>query len=171
LRLGLVFDGGQLFNHLTIWENVALPLRYHQDLTKAEADEAVRKLLEATELEPWADSTPGAIGRHWQKRVGLARALSLQPEILLVDSPLSGLDLRHASWWLQFLEDLSQGQVLGRKRPMTLVVSSPDLRQWQGHAHQFAIIRNKRFAVLGSWQQLEAASEELLKELLPARSG
>jgi ABC-type transporter Mla maintaining outer membrane lipid asymmetry ATPase subunit MlaF len=169
LRLGLVFDGGQLFNHLTVWENVALPLRYHQDLTKAEAEQAVKKLLVATELEPWADSTPGAMGRHWQKRVGLARALSLEPELLLIDTPLSGLDLRHASWWTHFLEDLSKGWVLGHG-PVTLVVSAADLRPWQGQAHQYAIIRNKTFSVLGTWQQLEAASEELLKELLPART-
>src|SRR2546422_9233418 len=55
LRLGLVFDGGQLFNHITVAENVALPLRYHQDLSKAEVDAEVQRILEALELGPWAD--------------------------------------------------------------------------------------------------------------------
>src|SRR5690606_34926980 len=81
LLLGLVFDGGQLFNHLTVSENIALPLRYHRNLTAAEAAPDVQRLLEWAELTPWADSTPGAMGRNWQKRVGLARALMLRPEI------------------------------------------------------------------------------------------
>ncbi len=91
LRLGLVFEGGQLFHHLTVWENIALPLRYHQNLSKAEAAPEVQKFLEAMGLEPWADSTPGSIARNWQKRVGFARALILQPEVLLLDSPAGGV--------------------------------------------------------------------------------
>ena len=97
LALGLVFETGQLFNHLTVLENIALPLRYHKNLSNAEAQEAVTLLIEELELGPWTDSTPGAIGRNWQKRVGLARALALKPKLLLVDNPLSGLDLRHAN--------------------------------------------------------------------------
>src|SRR5882724_3562096 len=86
LRLGLVFDGGQLVQHLTVWQNVALPLRYHQDVAAAQAQAEVEKILEALELAPWADRAPGTLGRNWQKRVGLARALALQPEVLLLDS-------------------------------------------------------------------------------------
>src|SRR6266478_4666521 len=112
LRLGLVFDGGQLFNHLTVSENVALPLRYHQNLSRAEAEAEVGAMLEALELTPWAGSTPGAVGRNWHQRVGLARALMLKPEILLVDSPLTSLDLRHTTWWLDFLDQLSRGHRL-----------------------------------------------------------
>ncbi|HWH68431.1 MAG TPA: ATP-binding cassette domain-containing protein [Candidatus Sulfotelmatobacter sp.] len=166
LRLGLVFDGGQLFNHLTVWENIALPLRYHRNLSKADALPEVQKLLQLMELEPWAASTPGAIGRNWQKRVGLARALILQPEVLLIDNPLTGLDLRHVLWWLNFLGQLSQGHPYLQDRPATLVVTTADLRSWKGRAHHFAILRNQRFNVLGSWAQLEAASAELVHELL-----
>lgn len=166
LRLGLVFDGGQLFNHLTVADNVGLPLRYHRNLSKADADAEVRALLEALELAPWADSTPGAIGRNWQKRVGLARALILKPELLLVDSPLGGLDLRHASWWLGFLDQLSRGHRLMDGRPVTLVTAAADFTPWRGHAKQFAILRNQRLVVLGNWRQVEEASDELLHELL-----
>ena len=59
LRLGLVFETGQLFNHLTVTENLVLPLRYHHNLPKAQAQEQVKELIEVMELGPWADSTPG----------------------------------------------------------------------------------------------------------------
>src|SRR5438876_9916249 len=131
LRLGLVFEGGQLFNHLTVAENVALPLRYHRNLSQTAAQPEVQPLLEALELGPWADSTPGAIGRNWQKRVGLARALALKPEVLLVDSPLTGLDLRHINWWLGFLDQLSAGHSLLQGHPVTMVVTAADLRPWK----------------------------------------
>ena len=166
LRLGLVFDGGQLFNHLTVAENIELPLRYHHNLSRTEAAAAVAELLERTELTPWAHSMPSNLGRSWQKRAGLARALALQPEVLLVDNPLAGLDLRHVHWWLGFLDQLSRGDSLMRGRPMTLVVTAADFRPWKGHARRFAVLRNQGFVVLGTWAQLEVASEELVRELL-----
>ncbi len=165
LRLGLVFDGGQLLNHLTVLENIALPLRYHHNLTSEQAAEEVQAILEGLELGPWADSTPGAIGRNWQKRVGLARALSLKPEVLLIDSPLTGLDLRHVNWWLSFLDGLSKGTGFLPGRPMTLVVTAADVRFWRGGTRRFAVLRDKRLMVLGNWQQLEAASRDLLHEV------
>jgi ABC-type transporter Mla maintaining outer membrane lipid asymmetry ATPase subunit MlaF len=168
LRLGLVFESGQLLNHLTVKENVALPLRYHLNTTKEAANDLVQPWLEALELGPWADSTPGAIGRNWARRVGLARALVLQPQILLADNPLGGLDLRHARWWLGFLAQLSKGHPLMNGQPLTIVATTADLRPWEKVARQFAILRGKRLRVLGTWDQLEAASEELLKELLVA---
>jgi ABC-type transporter Mla maintaining outer membrane lipid asymmetry ATPase subunit MlaF len=166
LRLGLVFDGGQLFNHLTVAENVALPLRYRHNLSRNEAAAAVSELLEGTGLAPWAERTPGALGRSWQKRAGLARALALKPEALLVDNPLAGLDPRHVGWWLGFLDQLSKGHSLMQGRPLTLVVTTADFRPWQGHARQFAILRNHGFEVLGTWAQLESASADVLRELL-----
>jgi ABC-type transporter Mla maintaining outer membrane lipid asymmetry ATPase subunit MlaF len=165
LRLGLVFDGGRLFNQLTVRENVALPLRYHRNLTQTEAEPEVNALLEAMELGPWADSTPGALSRNWQKRVGLARALMLRPELLLVDNPLAGLDLRQVHWWLDFLSQLSKGHpLLGR--PLTLVVTAADLRPWKDRARQFAVLKDRKFAVLGAWSLLESASGEIKSGVL-----
>lgn len=166
LRLGVVFDGGQLFNHLTVAENVALPLRYHHNLSRGEAASAVSELLECTELTPWAEKTPGALGRAWQKRAGLARALALKPEVLLVDNPLAGLDPRQVQWWLAFLDELAKGHPLTGGRPVTLVVATADVRPWKGHARQFASLRHRGFEVLGAWAQLEAASSGLAQELL-----
>jgi ABC-type transporter Mla maintaining outer membrane lipid asymmetry ATPase subunit MlaF len=166
LRLGLAFETGQLFNQLTVSENLALPLRYHQNLSKSEAAPAVQAMLEAMELGPWADSTPGALGRNWHKRVGLARALMLKPQILLIDDPLAGLDLRHIYWWLGILERLSKDGNFVRGEPLTLVVSTADLRPWTDLARQFAIFRDRKMMVLGDRVQLRAASDELVGELL-----
>jgi ABC-type transporter Mla maintaining outer membrane lipid asymmetry ATPase subunit MlaF len=170
LRLGLVFDGGQLLNHLTVAENIALPLRYHQNLDKAGAAEQVRRVLELTDLAPWADSTPGAIGRNWQKRAGLARALMLNPEVLLIDNPLGGLDMRHRWWWLELLERLSKGCEWTGGRPMTLVVTADDLRPWRKRARQFAMLKGKQFLVLGTWEQAEAANDEQVREMIASGS-
>ncbi len=166
LRLGVVFDGGQLFNHLTVAENVALPLRYHDNLSRGEAAAAVSELLQCTELGPWAESTPGALGRGWQKRTGLARALALKPEVLLVDNPLAGLDPPHVQWWLAFLDQLSKGHSLMGGRPVTLVVAASDARPWKGHARQFANLRHHGFVVLGSRAELEGTGSELAPEVL-----
>jgi len=168
LRLGLVFDGGQLFNHLTLAENIALPLRYHRNLTRAGAEETVAAMLELTELAPWAGRTPGAIGRNWQQRAGLARALMLRPEILLLDNPLTGLDPRHANWWLNFLDQLSAGHTLLEGKPMTLVVTAGDLRPWRGRARQFAVLQGWQLAVFGSQSELEQTPDPLVREMLAA---
>lgn len=165
LRLGFVFENGQLFNHLTISENVSLPLRYHRNLSQAEAAAETQKLLELTELAQWADSTPGTMARNWQRRVGLARALMLRPDVLLLDNPLAGLDLRHRAWWLNLLEQLSRSHEWTKGRPTTLVVTTNDLRLWRRSARQFAILKGKQFMVLGNWEQVEAASDELVREL------
>ncbi len=167
LRMGLVFQNGQLFNHLTVWENIALPLRYHRNLSTVDALDEVKPWLQTLGLDPWADSTPGALGRNWQKRAGLARALILKPELLLVDDPLGGLDWRHTHWWLDFLAQISQGHPLLENRPVTLVVTTADLRPWKGRPRQFAIVKNRRLLVSGDWNQLQGAGAELLHELLP----
>jgi len=171
LRLGLVFEGGQLLNHLTVWENVALPLRYHRNLRRSEVLSEVQAVLDWMGLTTWADSTPGALGRSWQKRVGLARALILRPEVLLIDNPLGGMDVRQARWYLQFLDELSAGHLITGGRPVTLVVTAADLRPWQGHARQIAILRDDRLSVPGDWSRIEAAGREIIGELLPQEEG
>jgi ABC-type transporter Mla maintaining outer membrane lipid asymmetry ATPase subunit MlaF len=148
LRVGLVFDGGNLLNHLTVAENVALPIRYHRDCRFADCAEFVEALLETTGLRPWADFFPGAISRNWQQRAGLARALALKPEVLLLDSPLSGLDPRDAAWWLDLAGQLAAGHPLLGQRPLTLVVTGDDFRPWRGRARRFAVLQEGRFVQL-----------------------
>ncbi len=164
LRLGLVFDGGQLLHELTVRENIALPLRYHRGHDRQATADRVRRMIELTGLAAWTDSPPSALGRNWQMRVGLARALILEPEILLLDQPLGGLDRRHAVWWLNFLDQLSAGHSLGRR--MTLVVTVQDLRPWRKFAAHFALLRDHRFIPLGHCPELAAHADPLVRELL-----
>jgi phospholipid/cholesterol/gamma-HCH transport system ATP-binding protein len=165
LKLGFVFENGQLFNQLTVSENISLPLRYHHHVSDADAAIEVQKLLELTELTPWANSTPGNLARNWQRRVGLARALSLRHEVLLLDNPVAGLDLRHCAWWLNLLQQFSRGHPWMNGRPMTLIVTTNDLRPWRSIARQFAILKEKHLIVLGDWKQVEAANDEFVREL------
>lgn len=165
LRLGLVFDGGQLFNQMTIAENVALPLRYRQDLTRDEAEPQVQAMLDLLELTVFARRLPGAVARNWQKRAGLARALMLKPDVLLLDNPLTGLDARHAIWWLNFLGQLSRGQTALRSQPMTLVVTTESFHPWRDRASHFALLNDGRFIPIGDRAALAACDDALVREL------
>jgi ABC-type sulfate/molybdate transport systems ATPase subunit len=154
LKVGLVFDGGNLFNHLTVAENVALPLRYHRELSPSELAERVATLLEFAELTPFANSTPGTLGRNWQKRAGLARALALSPELLLLDNPLGGADARHTAWWQTALKKISSGQ-----NPKTLVVTADDAAAWRGRARQFARLHEGKLELQSSATSVDAPAE------------
>lgn len=166
LRVGLVFDHGQLFNQLTIAENIALPLRYHRDLDETAAGRETRALLELLELTPVADQSPIEVSRDWLKRAALARALVLRPQLLLCDHPLNGVGRRHRQWWLDFLDHLTRGHDQLGGQPMTVVVTTEDLSPWKNAARQFALLRDKQFIPQGRWPEMTAAADPALTELL-----
>jgi ABC-type transporter Mla maintaining outer membrane lipid asymmetry ATPase subunit MlaF len=166
LHVGLVFAGGQLFNQLTLRENVSLPLQYHQDLTPAAAAQEVQTLLELVELTALADITPSNVSDNWRRRAALARALILKPKLLLLDDPLAGLGLRHLHWWLRFLEQLSRGHGWAGGPPMTIVTTTDDLRPWRSANRKFALVRDKKFSPLGAWNEVESVNDPVVKELL-----
>jgi ABC-type transporter Mla maintaining outer membrane lipid asymmetry ATPase subunit MlaF len=165
LKVGLVFDGGRLLNHLTVAENVALPLQYHSDLPLEDMVERVRRLLEFAHLLPSAERYSASLSRSNQQRAGLARALALKPSMLLLDTPLTGLDPREAIWWIERLDHLAAGDPIVDGQPITLIVSADDLRPWRGHAKQFAVLRNKRLSEVASAADQGLTDETLMHEM------
>ena len=164
--MGFVFEGGQLFNQLTIAENVALPLRYQKNLSPGAAAPEVKALLDLMELSPLADVTPANVAANWRQRAALARALVLRPEALLLDNPLRGLGARHLHWWLRFMDDLSRGHDWSGGKPMTVVATADDLRPWRSARRKFALLRDKQFIPLGDWSNVETSHDPAVKELL-----
>ncbi|MDD4556123.1 MAG: ABC transporter ATP-binding protein [Alphaproteobacteria bacterium] len=92
-KMGMLFQGGALFDSLTVWQNVAFALLQNKGLSKKEAKEKAIDVLRQVGLAPdVADSYPSEISGGMQKRVGLARAIATNPEIIFFDEPTTGLD-------------------------------------------------------------------------------
>jgi ABC-type transporter Mla maintaining outer membrane lipid asymmetry ATPase subunit MlaF len=168
LRVGFAFADAKLFNQLTIAENVALPLRYHRNLAEAEAAHAVELLLELLELKPYANATPANVAASWRQRAALARALVLKPELLLLDNPNGGLPLRHRQWLVGFLDQLWHGHEFFGGNPMTIIVTTDDLRVWQHPKRRFAALQDGNFSTLGAWNTAEFSRHAAVQELMAA---
>ncbi|HXT38509.1 MAG TPA: ATP-binding cassette domain-containing protein [Candidatus Angelobacter sp.] len=169
MRIGLVFEnGGRLFNHLTLAENIALPIRYHHGRCAINTKERVEEILDATDLAQFANCTPGQIKHAWRQRAGLARAMAMHPDVLLLDNPLAGLGPQESRWWREFLVSLPGGNAVTRGQPVALVVACHDLRPWTDQGKQFALLKQKRWLSVGGRAELGCCDEPLLRELLAA---
>jgi len=162
-RVGVVLEGGQLLHHLTVAENVSLPVRYHRNAGLKEGVAEVTPLLEWAALSPWTQALPEQISRSARARAGLARALALKPEVLLLDNPLSGLDPRDSAWWLSSLEELSRGHPWLEGRPLTLIVTGDTFRPWRTFARQCAVWRGGGMVMLEDQPGEEAPDLSLLE--------
>ncbi len=91
-RFGVLFQGSALFDSMTVYDNVALPLRERTKKTEQEIKDQIDETLEQLELSGHEEKYPAQLSGGMQKRVGLARALQLKPEIMLFDEPTTGLD-------------------------------------------------------------------------------
>jgi phospholipid/cholesterol/gamma-HCH transport system ATP-binding protein len=158
LRIGFVFkDGGRMFPNLNVAENIALPLRYHQRIEAGAIEQTVTALVEVTGLSGLAQRRTRDIGANWHSRVGLARALALNPELLFLDEPALGLESRHRRWWLDFLTNLWAGKIAADRSPVTLVMTASDPDFWLETAKQFGVLRNQRLDILANKDQLRDA--------------
>ncbi len=148
-RIGFVYEhGGRLFSHLSVYENLALPLLYHTEADEAECLPRVEQALHRAELTGCALLKPSRVSVRQQRRASLMRALIVTTEALFLDSPLSGLGARDARWWTDYLREL-------KTQGLTIVVGDDEYRPWLGLADHFGLIEGEQFRVI-----TEAAARE-----------
>lgn len=158
LRIAMVFTSGRLFNGLTVAQNIALPLSYHLSLTKEELGARVTAALDRTGLRAWENKRPDQITRDLHQRLGLARVLALEPEVLLIDNPLAGVNPRQGRWWLDFLCEA--------RKTLTIIVASDDFRPWLDVGAQFAFLKERQMEFIGGRDEIRQSKDSLVKELL-----
>jgi ABC-type transporter Mla maintaining outer membrane lipid asymmetry ATPase subunit MlaF len=172
MMIGLVHDlDARLLHNLTLADNVALPLCYHRNWSRSEAEPRVRALLEKMELIGYDRRLPEQVSRNQRQRAILARALAIEPEVLLLDNPLAGLNPPQARWWLDQLEQLHQGHSSLGLRPITMVVATDDYRPWLSFDAQFALLKGRQWIVLGTREDLLSSEEPLVRDLLTSAGG
>ena len=162
LRIGIVHDGGLLLRHLTVAENIALPLRYHHNSTAEDVASRVDGWVNAMDLTSQANARSSRVSRNWAQRAGLARACILSPEVLVLDNPLTGLDPHQAQWWLAMIASLAAGHRLMTYHALTMIVTCDDFRPWVTPGRKFAVLRNQRFEVLPDDQNSNQLAQALL---------
>jgi phospholipid/cholesterol/gamma-HCH transport system ATP-binding protein len=161
-KMGMVFQGAALFDSMTVYENVAYPLREHTTLGEGEIEERVREKLTFVDLEPdkVMDQMPSELSGGMKKRVGIARGLANNPEIMLYDEPTSGLDpLTTATITYLILK-------LQRELGVTSVVVSHDIRSAFRMASKIALLANKRIGFFGTPEEMTGSDDPYIREFL-----
>jgi len=152
-KLGFLFQHAALYDSLTVRENVAFPLRRHTDLPDDERERRVRELLSHMGMEDDLDKLPGQISGGMKKRVGLARALALDPEIMLLDEPTAGLDPITAAEMIGLIQDTR------RAREMSAVVVTHDLRSVEALADRVVLLEAGKIKVEGTFDEVKRADD------------
>jgi phospholipid/cholesterol/gamma-HCH transport system ATP-binding protein len=161
-KMGMVFQGAALFDSMTVYENVAYPLREHTALNEDEIEARVREKLAIVDLEPdkVMDQMPSELSGGMKKRVGIARGLANNPEIMLYDEPTSGLDpLTTATITYLIIK-------LQRELGVTSLVVSHDIRSSFRMASKIALIADKRIAFFGTPEEMTGSDDPYLREFL-----
>ena len=161
-RFGMVFQYSALLDSMNVFENVAFPLREHTRLGSREIRDRVREKLEALNLHDIEQRMPSELSGGMKKRVGLARALMLEPEVLMYDEPTSGLDPLSS----RLVDDLIKET---RDRfGVTSIVISHDMAGALQTADYIYVLSKGRVAIAGSPQELVAQSSGLAYEFFNA---
>jgi phospholipid/cholesterol/gamma-HCH transport system ATP-binding protein len=155
-KVGFLFQAAALYDSLTVAENVEFPLRRHARLSPAERNSRVRELLESVGMPQDLDKMPSEISGGMQKRVGLARALALDPGILLFDEPTAGLDPITATEIGNLILDLK------KKRGMTAVVVTHDIRGAKLFSDRVILMRDGSLAFEGTFADMEKSRDQFV---------
>jgi len=160
-KMGFLFQHAALYDSLTVGENVAFPLDHHRrEMARSEKSDRVRQLLAEVGMERDAGKMPSDISGGMQKRVGLARALALEPEILLLDEPTAGLD------------PISSGEIdelvlkLQREHQMASIVVTHDLHSAKTIANRLALLDKGNVVIEGTFEDLQQSNIGFVQEFL-----
>jgi phospholipid/cholesterol/gamma-HCH transport system ATP-binding protein len=165
-RMGFLFQNAALFDSISVGENVAFPLRRHTDLSDREIRERVHAKLERVGLADDYDKMPGDLSGGMQKRAGLARAMALDPSVLLVDEPSAGLDPITSAE----IDDLLL--TMKTREGATLVVVTHNIPSARAIADELAMIHQGRVIARGTAKELEHSDIPMVREFMrSAHSG
>jgi phospholipid/cholesterol/gamma-HCH transport system ATP-binding protein len=160
--MGMVFQGSALFDSLSVFDNIAYPLREHTDLDEAEIEQRVREKLVFVDLDPdqVMDLAPSELSGGMQKRVGLARGLAANPRIMLYDEPTSGLDPLTTGTITNLIMKLQ------RELNVTSVVVTHDIRSAFRMASKIALLYDQRIVFFGSPEEMAASDDAYIQTFL-----
>jgi phospholipid/cholesterol/gamma-HCH transport system ATP-binding protein len=158
--MGFLFQHSALYDSLSVEQNIAFPLKRHTKMTASERADRVKELLSSVGMERDPKKMPGDISGGMQKRVGLARALALDPSILLLDEPTAGLD------------PITSGEInelilkLQEEHDMASIVVTHDLQSAKTIADRIALLHEGRVLIEGSFRDLEKSDNEFVSEFM-----
>ena len=161
IKMGFLFQHAALYDSLTVEQNVAFPLQHHKkEMSKSEQGDRVRALLAEVGMEGDFNKMPSDISGGMQKRVGLARALALEPDILLLDEPTAGLDPISSAE----IDDLVLK--LQAEHHMASIVVTHDLHSAKTIADRLALINEGDVVIEGNFEELQKSDVEFVREFL-----
>jgi phospholipid/cholesterol/gamma-HCH transport system ATP-binding protein len=160
-KMGFLFQHAALYDSLTVEQNVAFPLQHHKkDMSKSEQTDRVSQLLAEVGMENDLKKMPSDISGGMQKRVGLARALVLEPDVLLLDEPTAGLDPISSAE----IDDLVLK--LQREHHMASIVVTHDLHSAKTIADRLALLNEGNVVIEGNFEELQHSDDEFVREFL-----
>ena len=159
-RMGMLFQNGALLTDLSVFENVAFPLREHTDLPERLIHQLVLTKLQAVGLRGAADLMPAELSGGMSRRVALARAIVMDPEILIYDEPFVGLDPISLGVILRLIRRLNDA--LG----ITSVVVSHDVQEISTVADSVFLLSGGKVAARGTPQELHSYPSEIVRQFM-----
>ena len=163
-RMGMLFQFGALFTDLSVFENVAFPLREHTDLADALIRDIVLMKLDAVGLRGARDLMPSQISGGMNRRVALARAIALDPDLVMYDEPFSGLDPIALGTAARLIRQLND--TLG----MTSLIVSHEIPETFHISDQVIILASGRIAAQGSPEEVRNSTDPLVVQFVNGQS-
>jgi phospholipid/cholesterol/gamma-HCH transport system ATP-binding protein len=161
-RMGMLFQFGALFTDLSVFDNVAFPLREHTDLNESMIRDIVLMKLEAVGLRGARDLMPSEVSGGMARRVALARAMALDPELIMYDEPFAGLDPISLGTAARLIRQLND--TLG----LTSIIVSHDLDETFHIADQVIVLANGKIAAQGTPDEVRHSTDPLVKQFVTA---